>query len=742
MIGYKIIKKQSWAEIHQKLQTLMKDISLATEFVREIQKGNMDVTIGDKINNATLQTSLTDMRNQMKKYSLSEKQRNWVNEGLAMFVQILRSGDDKDRQELADSIIKNLVTYLHANQGALYALNDDDPQNIFLEMEACYAYQRKKYLHKRIELGEGLVGQVVLEKSSLYLKEVPKDFIKITSGLGEALPRNVLLVPLKLEDKIYGVVELASFQLFEAYEIDFVERLGESIASSIAAVKSSERTKGLLKETQLQAEQLKSQEEEVRQNLEELSATQEAMQRAMKEVELKEAYISQILNTSQDIIYSVDGDFKLITWNTAFAREAERVGVQLQKGIDAFGWSASERQKLIPLFMKVFEGETFEITYESIIEGKVFHFLSLYAPLRSPHGEIIEAGVYARNITPIVEAQHQSAQLLKEAQIQNQQLKEREEELRQNMEELAATQEGIQRAMADLEAKEAYARELMNATDDLIYTVDRDYRFVTWNKAFTRAAEQNHFKLEKHMDAFEWIPHYRASLLPLWARALRGETFHFQWENEREGKKEYYHSIFAPIHTSEGEITEAVVFARNVAELVEAKLESSRLLKEAQMQTEELKAQEEELRQNMEELAATQEQIISQHKKLQESEEITRTIFNSSPFGIIRLNKEGGFVLCNDHIKQLLCMKDGSTLHFNDVFRTNKLDKLHVGDKKRIKVFPVDGKPFMAELIVSTLQEDLLFFLRDVTREIQQQHELVKSLEQAEMLKQELMKER
>ena len=90
-------------------------------------------------------------------------------------------------------------------------------------------------------------------------------------------------------------MEIASFQIFQPYEIDFVERLGESIASTVASVKNSERTRTLLKETQLQAEQLKAQEEEVRQNLEELSATQEAMQRVLKEVESKEAYISQIL---------------------------------------------------------------------------------------------------------------------------------------------------------------------------------------------------------------------------------------------------------------------------------------------------------------------------------------------------------------------------------------------------------------------------------------------------------------
>ena len=163
MSKYKFIKEKQWKVVHQQVQKLNADIASATEFVREIEHGNLDVSIGTE-GDSELKTSLVSMRDQMKKYSLTEKQRNWVNEGLAKFVQILRSGNNDGRLQLADSIIRNLVGYLKANQGALFALNDDDPKDIFLEMEACYAYDRKKFLEKRIAIGEGLAGQVVLEK--------------------------------------------------------------------------------------------------------------------------------------------------------------------------------------------------------------------------------------------------------------------------------------------------------------------------------------------------------------------------------------------------------------------------------------------------------------------------------------------------------------------------------------------------------------------------------------------------
>ena len=651
MIGYKFIQEKQWNDAHETLHKLKADIASATEFVREIERGNLDVSIGTEIIDSELKTSLVNMRDQMKTYSLTERQRNWVNEGLAKFVQILRSGNTGGRQQLADSIIRNLVTYLKANQGALFALNDDDPKDIFLEIEACYAYDRKKFLEKRIALGEGLAGQVVLEKSTLYMTDVPKDFVKITSGLGEALPRNILLVPLKLDEKIFGVVELASFLTFEPFEIEFVEKLGESIAATVASVKSIERTNDLLKETQLQTEQLKAQEEEVRQNLEELSATQEAMQRAMKEVEAKESYVSQILNTSQDVIYTVDRDFRMATWNSMFAREAERLNIRLEKGMNAFEWSAADRQKLVPLYKRVFEGDTFEITYETDLtdlNGKKYHFLSFYAPIRSASGDIVEAGVYAKDITAVVDAQRESAQLLKESQQQAEELKAQEEELRQNMEELSATQEAMQRAMTDLEVKEAYASEVLNATDDLIYTLDKDFRFVTWNKAFTKLIESLNLSLEKGMNAFEWLPDYRSSLIPFWTRALNGETFQFQWEGERDGQKDHYLAIYAPVRSKTGEIEEAVVFAKNVGQLVEAQQESARLLKEAQQQAEELKAQEEELRQNLEELSATQETMEQKVREVEVREDYISQLLNTSQDVIFTVDHDLKLVTWNE----------------------------------------------------------------------------------------------
>lgn len=219
-----------------------------------------------------------------------DKNRDWVVQGIAKFNEILRS-DNTDINELSFNIIRDLVKYLGVNQGGLFLISEDEEKDKVLELQASIAYDRRKHITKEILPGEGLVGACFLEKKTIFLSKVPTQYIKITSGLGGETPRCLLIVPMMVNNNVLGVLELASFSLLQKYQIEFVEKLGESIASSLSIARINARTKRLVDELKMQAEQQSAQEEEMMQNVEELRATQEESLRKerMLEAELEKA---------------------------------------------------------------------------------------------------------------------------------------------------------------------------------------------------------------------------------------------------------------------------------------------------------------------------------------------------------------------------------------------------------------------------------------------------------------------
>jgi methyl-accepting chemotaxis protein len=272
------------------LNAVVKSLKDVSDFAIHIGKGNFESEFSPLSEDDVLGKSLVEMREELKKAKGEEvkreeenKQRTWSSQGVALFSDILRKHSD-NLNELSFEIISKMIQYTNANQGGIFIVNDNDRENVFLEMSACYAFDRQKFFKRRIEAGEGLVGRCYQEQEKIFLTDIPNDYIKISSGLGEDNPRCLLLVPLAYNDKIYGILEIASFSVFQQFEIEFLERIGESIAATISSVKANIQTQILLEQSQQQAEEMSAQEEEMRQNMEELRATQE--QSARREQEL------------------------------------------------------------------------------------------------------------------------------------------------------------------------------------------------------------------------------------------------------------------------------------------------------------------------------------------------------------------------------------------------------------------------------------------------------------------------
>lgn len=257
-----------------------KRLEAIQQFIESISDGRLNEEVlfekGDQ-----LAEKMVAMKKKLVEAAEADRKRNWTNEGLAELGQILRN--PSSTEDLYFTITRFCVKYTKSSQASLFVLSDGDTADRYLELVSTYAYDRKKFLQKKIFLGEGLAGQCVLEGQTIYMTQLPPNYLSITSGLGGATPSSLLIVPLKLNDKVYGVIEMASFNCFEPHQIEFMEKVGDSVASSISAAKISDHTHALLEKSQQQTEELRAQEEEMRQNMEELSATQEQMARQMEE---------------------------------------------------------------------------------------------------------------------------------------------------------------------------------------------------------------------------------------------------------------------------------------------------------------------------------------------------------------------------------------------------------------------------------------------------------------------------
>lgn len=282
-----ITSKDEVGEMAASMNTFVdsiKDIALQLDEIGNANFSGQYTLLGEKdelgMAFLKMKQNLQKANEQAEKLRDLEKIQNWATTGVAKFGEILRTQTESNK-ELGYNIIKGLIEYLNANQGGVFITNNEHGEQV-LQLMATYAYGRRKFKEQEIRFGVGLVGTCAVEGQTIYMTNIPDDYISIESYLGSANPRALLLVPLKLDNKIFGVLEIASFNEFKDYEIKFVVDLAETIASTISTAQINAKTAELLEKSKIQSETMLAQEEEMRQNLEELQSTQEEAHRREK----------------------------------------------------------------------------------------------------------------------------------------------------------------------------------------------------------------------------------------------------------------------------------------------------------------------------------------------------------------------------------------------------------------------------------------------------------------------------
>jgi len=280
----------TWKNLTENVNQLAENL---TTQVRSISEVASAVTKGDLTQMILVQAKgeveeLKDTINQMianlKQTTLRNQEQDWLKSNLAKFTQMLQG--QKDLNTVTRRILSELAQVVNAQKGMFYILSQNEAtKNQTLKLFAAYAFGEEVEASREFALGQGLVGQVAIEKERILLTNIPKNYIKIGSGLGKASPVNLIVLPVLFEKEIKAVIELASFDTFSETHLDFLSQLTESIGIVLNTIEANTRTESLLEQSQSLTDELRRTNEELQDKAHLLAKQKEEVEAKNKEVE-------------------------------------------------------------------------------------------------------------------------------------------------------------------------------------------------------------------------------------------------------------------------------------------------------------------------------------------------------------------------------------------------------------------------------------------------------------------------
>ncbi|MFT6780008.1 MAG: signal transduction histidine kinase/DNA-binding response OmpR family regulator, partial [Paraglaciecola sp.] len=253
--------------VNELADNLTRQIRAILTVVTDVTQGNLtgSIDVAAKGEVETLKNGLNQMILTLKETSDINNEQDWLKSNLSYFVRLMQG--NSNLQALADVVITKVCTVLNVQHGVFYALESNFNKDIdkpMLYMLASYAFHERKSVANRFEIGQGLVGQAALEKKRILVHNIPGDYIQVSSGLGNAQPLTVVVLPVVFENELLGVLELGSFSPFTEISLNFLDQLMESLGIVANAVVASAQTESLLTESQSLSEELQKQQEELK----------------------------------------------------------------------------------------------------------------------------------------------------------------------------------------------------------------------------------------------------------------------------------------------------------------------------------------------------------------------------------------------------------------------------------------------------------------------------------------------
>jgi CheY-like chemotaxis protein/methyl-accepting chemotaxis protein/putative methionine-R-sulfoxide reductase with GAF domain len=241
------------------------------ELAERISRGDYSVNVQKRSDDDRLSDALNRMTYSLREAVEQSERQNWLKTGHSELNNRMRG--ELDIPELSRNIISYLTTYLDAQLGLLYFASNADT----LKLVGSYALGKEKGIMKKFKFGEGIVGQAAQENQAITIDNIPDDAIKVRSGAGEIIPRNIIVVPFSYEGNVIGVIEIVSIHRIIELQKDFLMQSLENISIALNSAESRRQLEELLGKTQEQAERLQAQQEELRQSNEELEGQTKAL---------------------------------------------------------------------------------------------------------------------------------------------------------------------------------------------------------------------------------------------------------------------------------------------------------------------------------------------------------------------------------------------------------------------------------------------------------------------------------
>jgi HAMP domain-containing protein/CheY-like chemotaxis protein/signal transduction histidine kinase len=270
---------------------LTRQVRAIAEVATAVTKGDLTRSIQVEASGevAELKDNINTMINNLRGTTERNTEQDWLKTNLARFTGMLQG--QRDLSTVGRKLLSELAPLVNAQQGVIYQMEAEESAGMVL-LSAFAGDGHDGHL-RRIGLGEGLVGQCAAEKRRMLIGDLPPDTVPIRSGLFEAVPRNVIVLPVLFEDRVKAVIELASLSAFTASHLAFLEQLTASIGIVLNSIEATMQTEALLKQSQQLAAELQTQQKELQQTNEQLAQKAQQLAEQNVEVERKNQEIEQ-----------------------------------------------------------------------------------------------------------------------------------------------------------------------------------------------------------------------------------------------------------------------------------------------------------------------------------------------------------------------------------------------------------------------------------------------------------------